>query len=237
METVTVSELRNLSRVHLFRNVSEEDRNKIADRCRWHAYEKEEQIIGAEEEDKDVYFLVKGLLRVVNYGMNGKEVSFIEIPGGNCFGEMSAIDNKPRSAMVMALEPSLVASISAEAFKQMLLDYPVVAWAVLQQVTAIARGASERIMRLSTTSANHRVYNEILRQANEAVAKKPDAETIVLSPAPLHSDIAARVSTTRETVARAFSSLVRKGILKRVRGGVEVLDMEGLEDIVDESSD
>lgn len=235
MEKVTLSEIRTLNSVHLFADLDDDARADIAARCRWQAYEEEEIVIDAEQQDTDVYFLVKGLLRVVNYGVNGKEVSFIEIKGGNVFGEMSAIDGKARSAMVVALKPSLVANMSTKAFQQMVKEYPNVAWALLRQVTMIARGASERVMRLSTTSANSRVFNELLRQAEERDRVRTNLNApLVLTPAPLHSDIAARVSTTRETVARAFSMLVKREVLKRVPGGVEVMDLDALREAAEE---
>jgi DeoR/GlpR family transcriptional regulator of sugar metabolism len=43
------------------------------------------------------------------------------------------------------------------------------------------------------------------------------------------------VSTTRETVARAFGVMTKQKIVKRVKGGIEILDFPALEELVEES--
>jgi CRP-like cAMP-binding protein len=50
----------------------------------------------------------------------------------------------------------------------------------------------------------------------------------------VHSDIASRVSTTRETVARVLSDLTRQGILERTRDSLIIRDVERLEEMVEE---
>ena len=60
-----------------------------------------------------------------------------------------------------------------------------------------------------------------------------DENTDEISPIPIHGDIASRVSTTRETVARFFSDLTREGILQRDCGNLVILDVEALTDIVE----
>ena len=66
------------------------------------------------------------------------------------------------------------------------------------------RISTDLIIDLRTVGSNKRVHAELLRLA------KPDMKvenTAEISPIPIHGDIAVRVSTTRETVARVFSDL------------------------------
>ena len=60
-----------------------------------------------------------------------------------------------------------------------------------------------------------------------------DDNTAVIAPIPVHSDIASRVSTTRETVARVFSDLTKQGLIKRGKNELVVLDLERLEKLVE----
>jgi CRP-like cAMP-binding protein len=50
----------------------------------------------------------------------------------------------------------------------------------------------------------------------------------------VHSDIASRVSTTRETVARVMNDLARKGIVERRKGALVIHDMRRLESLVED---
>jgi CRP/FNR family transcriptional regulator, cyclic AMP receptor protein len=51
-------------------------------------------------------------------------------------------------------------------------------------------------------------------------------------PPPLHSEIAGKTSTSRETVARAISDLTRRGIVSRAKTGLCVNDVYALRQIV-----
>lgn len=99
------------------------------------------------------------------------------------------------------------------------------------RLARIVRSADERIMDLSTLAAINRVQAELLRQAR---AEEADGNAAVIEPIPIHSDIASRVSTTRETVARVLNDLARKGIVKRTRGGLMIRDLDRLRQMVED---
>ena len=183
-----------------------------------------------QSHGSEVYFIVEGALQVVNYSPSGREVSFAQVPAGGYIGEMSAIDSKTRSATVVALEGTVLASILSETFKSLLLDYPKIALVVLQNLAAMVRAADERIMDLSTLSAINRVQSEILRLA---VPDQDNHNLAVISPLMTHSDIAARASTTRETVSRILSNLTRIRIVERANKSLRVLDVERLTNMIE----
>ena len=56
----------------------------------------------------------------------------------------------------------------------------------------------------------------------------------VIRPIPVHADLAGRVSTTRETVARVLNDLARKRIVQRESGGLAILDVRRLSAMVEE---
>ncbi|NQV45127.1 MAG: winged helix-turn-helix domain-containing protein, partial [Rhodospirillales bacterium] len=47
-------------------------------------------------------------------------------------------------------------------------------------------------------------------------------------------DVASRVSTTRETVARVMNDLARQNLVKREKNKLAVLDVGALEEMVEE---
>ena len=55
-----------------------------------------------------------------------------------------------------------------------------------------------------------------------------------ISPIPVHGDIASRVSTTRETVARVMNDLARQGIVERTKDALVLPDVDRLREIVEE---
>ena len=96
----------------------------------------------------------------------------------------------------------------------------------------MVRAADERIMDLSTLSAINRVHAELLRLA---VIDDDDDNMAIITPILTHSDIAARASTTRETVSRVLSNLARIRVLEREQKALKVLDVDRLSNMIEAS--
>jgi CRP-like cAMP-binding protein len=71
----------------------------------------------------------------------------------------------------------------------------------------------------------HRIYAELLRRSR---TDPTDDHRAVVSPPPVHADIAARVSTRREMVARELKALEREGLLTKRRGAFVITDVPSL---------
>jgi CRP/FNR family transcriptional regulator, cyclic AMP receptor protein len=220
----------SLAGVELLSELTADSLASLERRVRFRRYAAKELIFDLESGGTEVYFIVAGEVQVVNYSPSGREVSFARVPAGGYIGELSAIDGRPRSATIVAVEDTTLASISADAFQSMLLDYPHIAIDVLQRLSAMVRAGDERIMDLTTLSAINRVHTEILRMST------PDEDgdnTALISPIPTHSDIAAWASTTRETVSRVLSNLARVFILERDDKALRILDVVRLKDMIE----
>ncbi|WP_299437848.1 Crp/Fnr family transcriptional regulator [uncultured Rhodospira sp.] len=221
-----------LAGVHLFADVPEEARARIARQCGWRRYAAQEQILDRDCESREVYFVAQGTARIIIYTVSGREVALADVETGSFFGELAAFDGAPRSASVLAVTDCWIATLPATAFLTLLADHPPLALIVMRRLSATIRAATERIVDLSTLGANNRVQAEVLRQAEAAGVD--DAGRAVIRPIPIHADIASRVSTTRETVARVLNDLARKGMVTRERDALVVHDVARLEMLVQE---
>lgn len=141
---------------------------------------------------------------------------------------MSAIDNLPRSATVSAAEESLLAVVPRTLFLDLMRDVPDAALKVMSRLARIIRICDDRIMDLSTLGAVQRVYIEILRICGPDPAV-PNLWSVY--PMPTQSDIAARASTTRETVARVISQLTQDEIIQRKGRTLYINDRERLQEM------
>lgn len=225
----------SLANIPFLAPLDESARKALEQRARWLRHGPGETIIDRESDSRDVYFVVSGRVRVVNFSLSGREVTFDEMDEGGVFGELAALDGQPRSAGVVALTDTLVAAVSPDNFVNMLRDHPDMAISLMQELAKIVRASTGRIMDLSTLGAHNRVHSEILREARLCV--EDDANEAHISPIPVHADIAARVSTTRETVARVLSDLAKQNLVKREKDALVVLDLERLEDLVEDVRD
>ena len=151
---------------------------------------------------------------------------------GGYFGELAAIDGKPRSASVVTVENSLLAAVSPEVFLDLLSGHWKVTIKVLQRFAAIVRYCDDRIMDLSTLRAEKRICAELLRRA------KPDPDNPgrwLIYPMWTQKEIAARVGTTRETVGRILVELASLGIVRRKAKALFVLDRTRLAVMAEDS--
>jgi CRP-like cAMP-binding protein len=220
---------KTLAGVPLLKDLPELVRQRYEGVCVWKSCQPDQEIIGRESGSRDVFFVVVGEVRIVNYSFSGREVSYEDIGPGHLFGELAAIDGKPRSASVVSLDESLLAMMPAGAFLKLVTENPPIGLAMMQRLAEIIRTSTDRIMDLSTVGAHNRVYAELLRLARPSLDQKGRAE---IRPIPVHADIASRVSTTRESVARAVSELIKKKLVERKGKGLVILDFMRLEDMV-----
>ena len=220
-----------LAEIDLFRDLPPETLMAIARACTPRRFRAQEQVFDRDSANADVFGVIEGRVRIVNYSLSGREITFDELLPGACFGEIAAIDGQPRSASVVAIERSLLLAIPRHVFLDVLAGHAQVARRVMERMARIIRAADDRIMDLSTVAAHNRVHAEILRQARGC---RESGSTARLSPIPLHGDIASRVSTTRETVARAMNDLARRGIVERRKDALVVRDLDALEALVDD---
>lgn len=221
-----------LKRLPILASLSEDALERVAQSCVWRQYDAGEQILGYEEPSTDVSFLLTGKARAIIYSSEGRAVVFTDLKPGAMFGEIAAIDRKPRSASIEALEPCTIASLSADKFESLMLSEPSVAVATLRHVTAEVRRLSERVFEFSTMVVQNRIHAELLRLADEAGQRHAE---VVLSPAPSLSDIANRISTHREAVSRELSRLSAIGLLRREGGDLRITNLAKLVELVDEA--
>lgn len=231
MATQNAQDRRSLNGVRLLAGVPQEVRDDIARHCRWQSYAREQKLIDREDDAADVFFLTEGQVRVVIFSASGREISFDDHGPGMVFGELSAIDGNLRSADVVALTDCTAALCSASTFRRIASESPALAQAMMAHLAGMVRRATERIMDLSTLAANNRVHSEILRLARPGIR---DDMTAIMKPIPVHHDIATRVSTTRETVARVMGDLARTGLVIRQADHLLVTDIQKLMEIVED---
>jgi CRP-like cAMP-binding protein len=223
---VDSDDVRTLAGIELFEGLDEAERRRLEARCLWRRYKSGARILDYGSDSREVFFVVRGAVTAVNDSPTGREVAFSTIGAGDCFGELSAIDGKPRSAGVVASEDTLLAILASDIFIELLQTRAGVAYKLLQRLTRMARAGSLRIMELSTMAASDRVYAELLRMA------RPDAAVPgrwVVRPLPPLREVASRVSTTRETVARALGQLYRAGLVRRRGRLLYLTDRDKLE--------
>ena len=98
-----------IENIELLSHLSRERLSLVAQSCMWRRFKRGEQILSRDSESRDLYFVASGKVEVANFSSNGREIAYATIAEGGYFGELSAIDDRPRSAAVTASEDCVVA--------------------------------------------------------------------------------------------------------------------------------
>jgi CRP/FNR family cyclic AMP-dependent transcriptional regulator len=200
--------------------------------CSWKVVHANEPIVNRDSDSHDLFFVVRGRCRIVNFSPSGREVAYAVAGPGEFFGEMAAIDGLPRSATVVALEDCVLGAITPQAFRDLIEQHPKVAFVIMEKLVRIVRTSDDRIMDLATLSAYQRVYSELLKLV------KPDPVrqgSWLIYPLPTQAQIASQASTTRETVARVLSHLAGDGVAERKSKTLYVRQIERLRQLCDKA--
>jgi CRP/FNR family cyclic AMP-dependent transcriptional regulator len=103
----------SLRGIELLSDLDGKDLETLEKSCRWKHYAAHEQIIDRQSDTRDVIFVVRGKVRIVNFSLSGREITFDDLDEGTYFGELAALDGEPRSAGVMALTDNLGGLLAA----------------------------------------------------------------------------------------------------------------------------
>lgn len=216
----------NFVDMRLLKGVVGVEVERLEQLCRWRRVRKGQTVFEGGSESGEVYFIAEGRVNVLNASPGGREVVFASLGPGESFGELAAIDGGPRSATIVAAEDSVLVELASQHFLRLLERQPDVSLRVLKTLAAMVRMTDIRVMELSTLAASKRVYAELLRMA------VPDAAGVgllIVRPLPPLREIASRVSTTRETVARAMSHVYGEEVVRRKGRHLYIMDREKLE--------
>jgi len=223
-----------LAKIGLFRLLSPESIQLLDTQCSWHRAARNQWILDYQDPSNDVFFVVSGTLQVKIQAVSGREVLLRQINAGEFFGEIAAIDNKPRSSGIFAVTDVTYARMPASVFRTAIHAYPDVCDQLLELLASYVRSVSNRVNEFTTLGARHRIYAELLRLSRPDATKPTQA---LVSPPPVHADLAARVSVRRESVTRELKVLERAGLLEKRRGAMVLTDPARLRKMIAEASE
>jgi CRP-like cAMP-binding protein len=211
-----------LATVPLFRSLAPEELNAFAQMAREKSYPKGSVIL-FEDDPGDSLFLVRaGRVKVVLIAEDGREVILGILGVGEHFGELSLIDDQPRSAHVVAMEESSLLVLRREDFRRRVEQNPAVAWALLTELSRRLRRADDKIGSLVLLDVPGRIARMILDAATEGGSE--------LIEKPLtHQTIAHVIGASRETVSRAMREFVEAGWISTERRRIRITDRAALD--------
>src|SRR4051794_4103431 len=180
-----------------------------------------------EYEDSDsVVVVLAGRVKVSTVTDDGREVVLAFRGPGDLVGELSAIDRRPRSATVAAVEPVEALTLAASQFRAFLHAHPRVALLLLEMLSRRLRDADRKRVEFAAHDTVGRVSARLVELA-EAHGRPVGAGVEITLPLS-QEELAGWTGASREAVGKALQLMRGLGWVATQRRRITVLDLEAL---------
>lgn len=213
-----------LRSARIFAQLPDDVLARLADACVRRSYRRGQYLWYQGDEDARLVVVASGLLKVVLGSEQGDEVVLTTLGPGETLGEIALLDGAPRSASVVAVEPTTVLLLARTTVLELLARHPAVLDALLRSLGALVRRLTEQAGDLVFLDLGARVAKLLLR-----LAEAHGAGSTVLDLGLSQSDLAAMVGATRPAVNRVLQHLVTRGVIKVDGQMIALLDVAALQ--------
>ena len=197
----------DLKNIATFRGVPEDKLRALAAKAVTRSVLKNVVVITEGEFTRSLYMILSGKVKVYLTDESGKEL-VLDVKGpGEYFGEM-VLDEGPRSASVMTIEPCQFAVITMDDFRAALLEHPEIALQVITNLIRMTRGLNENVRSLALLDVYGRVARMLLDLAVEQGGHQVVQEKLT------QQEMANKVGTSREVINRILRDLTTGGYIK-----------------------
>lgn len=199
--------LSSLKEIPFLANLPEEDLNVLASHAKKGSFPKRAFIITEGGETESLYILLSGKVRIFSSDENGKEVTLKILEPGSYFGELSLLDDEPRSVSVMTQEKTTCGIISKANFKHWLKEHPDATFGLIQDLSKKVRSLTNKIKDLALSN----VYERTIKVLKE-MAVESDGELTIFNK-PTQQEFANIVGSSREMINKVMMELTKGGYL------------------------
>lgn len=201
-----------LRHVPLFSGLEDEDLESLIAVATKRKYPKESVIFFEHDVGDSLFVIMAGRVRVTILSDDGREIILSVLSSGDFFGEMSLLDNEPRSATAIAVQDTELVVLRRNDFLSIVQKRPRLLLNLLSVLSSRLRKANHQIGSLALLDVYGRVARVLLDMAREHGVRQKDGR--ISFRRPTHQEIANMIGATRETVSRTISDLHRQGFIE-----------------------
>ncbi len=220
-----------LRNIPLFRELDEQEFEKIQNIAIHHTYQRKANVFMEGEKRTAVFFIQDGIIKIYKTDINGNEQIVNFLKKGDMFPHVGFFDKSPYPATAEVVEPAELFVIPINSFEQTILEVPSIAIKVMRVLGTKILELQQKLQTFSVHDVNYRIISSILRIAEEYGKQVGDEIHIELSLT--HQEFANMVGSTRETVSRLFNQLKKEEIIRVDRKRITILDREALEEFLE----
>jgi CRP-like cAMP-binding protein len=165
-------------------------------------------------------------LQGVDFTVDGRSVGLFFVEPDDYFGELSVVDGKQAAEHVMAVSKSRALFLEASIARQLIFEHPSIAQAVMARLSQRVRDVTAQRTLLALPNPFQRLCVQLLLLARPSTTREA-----VLESAPTHQELAIMINSSRETVTRAFQTLILRQVIEREGDRLYLLNIQFLSDV------
>lgn len=202
-----------LRHVDLFQHLTETQLEDLAAQARELSFRKHAVLMTEGDAGESMYVIKSGSVKVFVSDDEGRELVLYQQGMGAVIGDISLLDDEPRSASVSTLEPTTALMIGKQAFLECLRTSPEMAINIIRSLTQRLRDATEGSRSLALDNVYRRLADK-LQELCTGDEEVPRATPRKYS----HQELGNMIGASREMVGKVMAELV-KGEYLEVRDG------------------
>lgn len=206
--------------------IDSDQANQLRERAVVRRFRKGQTLFHQGGSSDRVVVLLSGRVKVSTIAGDGKEIVLAFRGPGDLLGELSAIDGKPRSATVEAIEPVEALAIAAADFRSFLIANPDISLLLLRMLSRRLRDADRKRVEFGAYDTVGRVSARLVELAERY--GEPAARGLRIGLPLSQEELAGWTGSSREAVSKALQTLRKVGWVVTERRRITVLDLEAL---------
>jgi len=212
-----VNMLDMFSRIDFFSNLDEATLNRFTQIATVQHFQHEETIMLAGDPRKAMFFIAKGQAKVFSDSKNSRNSILSLLDTGDFFGEIQLFNESGKSFIsVKAEEECTIIIFKGKDFINEIIGNQKLFIAFLKETTQKLSKAYMQISSLSMSTIKERIKSCLMQFIEERGIKVSHGSgtAIKLKNRPTQQQLAEMSGTTRETVNRELSALVKNGYIE-----------------------
>jgi len=202
-----------------FYGLDESVLHNLAEGMSIRVYQVNEAICWQGEVCEGLYILLHGTAKLFKLSPRGRELIIRVVEAGASFNEVPVFDGGLNPVNVAALEECQIGLVEAETIRHCMVKNPQMAQVVIHNLAQNLRMLVGVVEELSFYQVSNRLARLLSRMPTEQLAE------------PITQDqLAARLGTVREVVARSLRDLQRSGAIRVTRRRIQIVDQHLLSD-------
>jgi CRP-like cAMP-binding protein len=207
-----------LTKARLFNVLPGKVISELAERAEWHNFEADVVAFYQGDEADRLYVIMSGEVAIETVSSEGRVVSIASLSVGDVFGEMAVLDSGKRSANVRTLRQTGMISFGKSTFLRLLEEHSEFSMQVIRDLVKRLRDTDTQIEAITLLPLKSRLAALLLDLSSA------DGDSIKIT----QSDLAERLSATREKVNVNLQTLRALGAVSIGRGRLDILDRAAL---------